>query len=123
LIKVVVRDRLKKYPRILDLKVFASLNNDTNYSVVAARDEKALGVPATEVESSVIQKSAAYSAKKTDAYTTTLPVRDRNGDVAAAIQITLKSFAGQTEANALARCLPIVKMVEERLKAAKDLTE
>jgi len=51
----------------------------------------------------------------------TLPVHDRNGEVVAALRVEMKSFPGQTENNALARALPIVKEMERRIVEARDL--
>ena len=36
----------------------------------------------------------------------TLPLTDRNGDPVAALRVEIKSFAGQTRANALTRAIP-----------------
>ena len=51
-----------------------------------------------------------------------MPLRDRNGDTIGAAELTMESFLGQTEQNALARAIPIVKAMQARIQSAKDLT-
>jgi hypothetical protein len=53
----------------------------------------------------------------------TAPLHDRNGETVGVVQFHLKPFPGQTEANAIARVLPIVRDMEMRVGAAKDLNE
>ena len=52
-----------------------------------------------------------------------LPLRDRNGDPIAAVQIILKSFPGQTEDNALLRARPIVSQMQPRVLSLDALLE
>ena len=51
------------------------------------------------------------------------PLRDRNGEPVAAVRVTMKSFAGQTEQNALQRALPIVKAMQSRVRTLTELKE
>ena len=53
--------------------------------------------------------------------TVTMPLRDRNGETVGAVAVRMKSFAGQTEKNAIVRALPIVKPMEARIQSARDL--
>jgi hypothetical protein len=50
-------------------------------------------------------------------------LRDRNGDIIAAVRVVMKSFIGQTEANALARATPIVREMQLRVQSFADLAE
>ena len=52
-----------------------------------------------------------------------MPLRDRNGDAIAAARVVMKPFSGQTEQNALARALPIVKRIQAGVQSLQDLTE
>ena len=52
-----------------------------------------------------------------------MPLHDRNGETVAAVRILLKSFKGQTEQNAVARVLPIIKEMEVRVRSGKELIE
>ena len=53
----------------------------------------------------------------------TLPLRDRNGEPIAAARFVIKSFRGQTEANAITRVVPIRQLMEERLRSHRQLFE
>jgi hypothetical protein len=50
-----------------------------------------------------------------------MPLHDSNGDTIAAVRVIMKPFPGQTEKNAIARAMPIVKEMEPRVQKAKDL--
>jgi hypothetical protein len=52
-----------------------------------------------------------------------MPLHDRNGDTVAAVRVLMRSFKGQTEQNAIARALPIIKGMETRIRSARDLIE
>jgi len=39
------------------------------------------------------------------------------------VRVMLKPFPGQTEKNAIARALPIVKQIESRIQSAQDLVQ
>ena len=53
----------------------------------------------------------------------TLPLHDNNGEKVAAVRLVMKSFVGQTENNALARAMPVVKGMEMRIQTLKDLVQ
>jgi len=52
-----------------------------------------------------------------------MPLHDANGESVAAVTVTLKSFPGQTEKNAIARALPIIKQMEARVRSVNDLSQ
>jgi len=52
-----------------------------------------------------------------------MPLRDRNGDIVAAVRVTMKSFPGQTEENAVVRAMPIVKEMQQRASSVNSLME
>lgn len=49
------------------------------------------------------------------------PLRDRNGEPIAAVRVTMTTFLGQTEQNALQRALPIVKYMQARVSRLDEL--
>jgi len=53
----------------------------------------------------------------------TQPLRDRNGDVIAALKTTLTTFSGETTENAVARATQIKKAVESGLSILQDINE
>jgi hypothetical protein len=123
LIRTVVKDVLKHYPRLLELKIFGTLRSQTEPGLVASNDDQGLGQPLGDAEREVLTKGVIYAGKSKSTYTVTLPVRDRNGDVIAAARVVMRSFPGEVEQTAVSRALPIAKAIEERLRSAKDLTE
>jgi hypothetical protein len=53
----------------------------------------------------------------------TLPLRDRNGEVAAVTKISMKPFPGETQEAAWGRCKPIQEAMEDRMQGVNNLLE
>jgi hypothetical protein len=53
--------------------------------------------------------------KLSKAVEVTLPLRDRNGDIAAALKVRMKSFPGETQATAVSKATLVKKVIEERI--------
>jgi hypothetical protein len=123
LAQTLVKDIVRQYPRLLGLKIYAAAGKDLKVRSIASLDEKELGQPGGTVEQDVIARSTVYYGKEKDSALVTLPLHDRNGDTIAAVRVVMKSFAGQTEENAIARALPIVKKMETRVRSSKELIQ
>jgi len=117
----VIAEMIDHYPRVMGLKIFA-YNNAKELRVVASNVETQRGEPGKKVEGDVIATGTPYYAKSKETVSIILPLRDRNGEIIAALRVILKPFPGQTEKNALGRALPIAKEIEARLVSVKDLT-
>jgi hypothetical protein len=78
---------------------------------------------AGEAEQEVLTKGSIYYGRDKGYVSITMPLRDRNGDVIAAARVVMKSFAGQTEDNALARATPLVTETQHRAHSSADLAE
>jgi hypothetical protein len=91
--------------------------------VIASNDPNEIGRPAQAEEKDVIARSVVYHGRSKGSVMVTMPLHDCNGDTVAAVRVMMKPFSGQTEKNAIARALPIVKQMEARIKAANDLTQ
>ena len=122
-IQQLVHDAMKEYPRLLGLKVFMAAPKATEACLVASNDQTPLGQPGEKAAMDVINRGVNYFRKDKGAVVVTMPLRDRNGDPVAAVQITMKTFPGQTEENALIRAMPIIKTMQERAVTAVSLTE
>ena len=120
---VLLSQTLKKYPRLLGLKIFAATGNRRELCVVASADAGELGQPATKVEKDVVTRDVAYCGRGKKETLVTLPLHDRNGEAIAAVRIVLEPYPGQTEQAAMARAAPIVKEMESRVRSAKDLIQ
>jgi hypothetical protein len=120
---MLVRQALKKYPRLLGLKIYGTTGARKELHIVASHDAKELGQSAGKVEQDVVARDVVYCGREPKETLVTLPLHDRNGDPIAAVRVVMQSFPGQTEQAALARARPIVKEMEKRVRSAKDLTD
>jgi hypothetical protein len=121
--QALVREMLKRYPRLLALKVYVPGKDPQTTRLVASKDENEIGQAGTKTEREVIARGETYYGKERDAVSVIMPLRDRNGDAMAAVRVVMKSFPGQTEENAIIRAAPIVKAIQERIRSIDDLAE
>lgn len=118
-----VRDFMQKYPRLVGLKIFGETDNKANTKIIASSIAAELGHPGDSAARNVIASDVVYFGKEKQTAIVTMPLHDRNGETVAAVRILMKSFKGQTEQNAVARALPIIREMEARVRSAKDLLE
>ena len=124
--RVLVRETVKKYPRLLDLRIYIPGDDPKTPRLIACKEEKEIGQGGGgETERDVLSKGSIYYGKDKEkgSVTVTMPLRDRNGEIMAVTRVVMKSFAGQTEQNALARATPIVKEMQGRIQTLQDLLE
>ena len=117
----VVRDFMQRYPRLIGLKVISGAKDKLETKIVASDNSAEVGQPGDEAVRSVIERDAIYYGRADKAALVTMPLHDRNGDIVGAVRVVLKAVLGQTEQNAVARALPIVKEFERRVRSAEDL--
>ena len=117
-----VREIMQKYPRLRGLKIFALKNSDQPM-LIANADEKELGTPGGEVETNVLKRGKIYYNKKNGSVEVTLPLRDRNGDIAGALRTSMTAFPGETQDTAIARAVLVKKAMEERMVGANSLLQ
>jgi len=120
--EIIVRELLKKYPRLEDIRIYTAGATAGSSRLVASREQKDVGQPGTKAESDILQRGVVYYAKEKGITTVTMPIRDRNGESVAAVRVVMKSFPGQTEQNAVARATPIIKEIQARIQTGEDLT-
>jgi hypothetical protein len=123
LAETLIHDFIQKYPRLLGIKIISGTREKTETKIIASTDAGDKGKSADAAARSVIELDATYYGREKNTSIVTMPLHDRNGDTVGAVRIQLKSFIGQTEQNAVARALPIVKEMEGRIRSAKDLVE
>ncbi len=119
----IVRDVLRKYPRLLGVKIYVVGQDPAKTRLIASGDERELGQPGAKTEQEVIGRGETYFGKERDVISVIMPLRDRNGDAMAAVRVVMKSFPGQTEENAVLRAAPIVKEIQARAQALDDLLD
>ncbi|MFO1501242.1 MAG: hypothetical protein U1G07_23110 [Verrucomicrobiota bacterium] len=121
LAQVLVSEALRKYPRLLNLKIFSLGNGATEPKVIASKHPDELGEAGGRIERDVIERDVMYYGREKKVALMTLPLHDRNGEVVGAARVVMQSFVGQTEQNAVARAQPIIKEMESRIRNRKDL--
>jgi hypothetical protein len=119
----IVRDTVKKYPHVLDLKIYIAANDPNAPRLLAAKDENDLGQAGGKPEQGAINQGAIFYGKGKGTVSVIMPLRDRNGDSIAAALIKMKSFPGQTEQNALGRAQPVVREMQDKVQSLQDLLE
>ena len=120
--KQLVDQTIKKYPLLLGLEIYARKPGEPA-RLVASSKSVAMGGPGGKVETDSIDRAAVYALRTKQMDEVTVPLRDRNGDIIGALKIDMKTFMGETEANAVNRAGLIRKYMEEQLGAAASLTD
>jgi hypothetical protein len=119
---VLVRDIASKYNRLKNVRIVAKKAGGDLQVIASARPEE-IGQPANDVEKDVFDNDKKYVGKSKELKVTlaTVPLHDKNGDPVAAVRFEMDPFPGQTEKNVLERTMPMIKEMEARLAADKEL--
>lgn len=118
-----LRTALERFERLLGLRVVIATADVGATRILASSDPADLDQPGIAEERIVIDKGELmYLARKEDV-TVTLPLRDRNGEIIAAVRVTMKRFRGQTQSNAIARAQPVVAHFQSAILNLEDLFE
>lgn len=117
-----IKAAMKEYPRLKGLRVYALVREKAEVCVVGATDPQELGLVAGKEEKDVLVRGAIYNLKDKDQnhISVYLPLRDRNGDIAGVVRVTLETFLGQTERSAVVRAQSVVKVMEEQLATSSE---
>jgi hypothetical protein len=118
-----VRDVVKEYSRLVGLEIYAARPDGKGPVLIASKAEKDLGKAGGHIEQDVIKTGHSYYGKDKETVTVALPLRDHNGDPMAAVSLTMKTFKGQTEANALVRAQPIVRHMQAQVQSLEELLQ
>jgi hypothetical protein len=121
--QALVREMLKKYPRLLGLQVFVLANESKMPTLLASRNTNELNRAGGKAEQDVIAQGTPYYGVDQGSFSVLLPLRDRNGDSVAAVRVIMKRFPGQTEQSAFARARPIVLDMQNRFSTLQDLVQ
>ncbi len=118
--QLIVNDIIEKQPRILALRIYTTQADGATH-VVASKDTAEIGKAGTDAEDNAIKDGTVSFVREKGAVAMTLPLHDRNGDFIAAVRVRLKSFLGETQANALTRARLIVEQMQKQVASDKDL--
>ena len=119
----ILRGLLKKYPRLINLKIYVPGKETGTTRTVASKNEPDIGQPGGKTEQAVINTGQTYYGKEKDSVSVIMPLRDRNGDIIAAARVVMQTFAGQTEENVIVRAAPFVKEIQTSVTSLADLVE
>jgi hypothetical protein len=119
-----VKEMMEKNPkkRLISIKVFAPQKDDKP-RVVAATDAVDINREGGEYEVKTLQGANGFCTKSKELIEIVLPLRDRNGEVAAAVKFSMKPFPGETQEAAWGRCKPIIAAMEDRMQGVNSLLE
>ncbi|MEY2465808.1 MAG: hypothetical protein QOD03_329 [Verrucomicrobiota bacterium] len=123
LAQTLVSSALKKYPRVLGIKLFAVREPGKAPVIIASNDAHDIGDAGGKVEQDVITQGRSYFGKSKEVATVTIPLRDRNGETIAAARLIMRSFLGETEDAALMRAQPIMKEMQSGVQSLEDLLQ
>ena len=119
-VQVVINNVVKEHPSLLGLKVFAYKTAPLPVVIgsMAAHD---FGAAGTRTEADVIARGSVYYLKAGKTVEITMPLRDRNGDIVAAIAVKMKVFPGETQATAVARATLVKNEFERQIATLSGL--
>jgi hypothetical protein len=120
---VLVREFFSSYNRVKNMRI-VSKAPDGSLKVIASNQPGEIGQPALEFEEKAYNQGEKFVGKdrKRKVMLATSPIRDKNGDVIATVRFEVEPFKGQTEKNVVERTGPIVRAMEARIAANKELT-
>jgi hypothetical protein len=121
--QALVREVLKEYPRLLGLQVYVLGDDPKTPRLLASKNTNEVNQAGGKVERDVIEQGTPYYGKEKEFVSVVMPLRDRNGDPVAAVRVIMNTFAGQTEQNAFARAMPIVREMQSRFGSLQDLIQ
>ncbi len=119
----IVQAMIKKYPRLLGLKVYVPGSEPGTTRVAGSKEKDELGQPGGDTEYQTITREQVYHVKLPEAVAVVMPLRDRNGEPIAAVRVIMSTFKGQTEKNAVIRASPIVKEMQARIVSLDNVLE
>jgi hypothetical protein len=121
--QALVREVVKKYPRLLGLQVYILGATAQPPRLLASMNTNEVNRVGGKIEQDVIQQGTPYYGKEDKSFSMVLPLRDRNGDPVAAVRVIMKRSSGQTEQHAFARAQPVVQELQSRFSSLQDLIQ
>jgi hypothetical protein len=115
-----VTEAMTKFSRLRGLRIYAPQKDKNTVAVVAAADPREIGILGGEAEKETLAKGTVFHLKEKGDISVYMGVHDRNGDIVGVVRVTMESFMGQTEQNAIMRAMPVIKTMEARLAGTTD---
>ena len=123
LASILVRDIISKHGKLRNIRIVGKKSTESDLQVLASAKPEEIGQPASDIEKDVYNNNKKYvgKSKELKVMLATLPLHDKNGDPVAAVRFEIDPFPGQTEKNVLERTGPMMKEMEARVAANKEL--
>ena len=121
--EVAVREALKRFDKLEDLKLYAKPEGSEEYVVVAAKNPEDIGKPITEGAKGCIRDNALYTGETRKSWTISMPLLDQNGEPMGAVTVVLKRFRTQTKKNAINRGRAVMERIQRRVTTAEELVK
>jgi hypothetical protein len=118
-----VRAVMKAHPKLPGLKLFVPVGEPRQLKVIAAKDAADVGQPGGVNEQDVLDHGNNLCRRDKDSMTVVMPLRDRYGEVLAAVRLVMPTFPGQTDENAILRARPIMQEMQKKVRERKDLVD
>ncbi|HAV64161.1 MAG TPA: hypothetical protein DCY13_17570 [Verrucomicrobiales bacterium] len=118
-----VKSAMEKFDRLLELGVLVAGDAPGTAKMIASGNADSIGKEGYAEERMVMDLGEMMYLQGKSDVTVTLPLRDRNGDIIAAVRVRMKRFAGQTQKNAILRAQPVVGHLQSSVLSAADLYE
>lgn len=119
--QTLVRDSVERNSRLLGLHIAVLGTSPSTTRIVGSSNPSDTGKPGTDTDGKVLKDGQTYYGKAKKSVVVTMPLRDRNGEVIAAARVTMTTFRGQTEKNAVERAAPIVRELQAKIQTLEDL--
>lgn len=108
-----------EYPELDEVSLFVKRDGDANPTILASNLKEKVGSNGGEIELDVIKNKSKYRGRtKERVNTLTVPLEDRNGDVAAALRIVYKGFRGESQSTSILKARKVAKYMELQLGVA-----
>lgn len=121
--EILVADALSKYGKLQGLKLYALKPGKEQPEIIASNNKSEVGHPGGKDELDCLRNGTPYVGKGRGTVAVLLPLRDRNGEAVAVARITMDTFFGQTENNALSRARPVIQFMESRIIGSHEAFE
>ncbi|HEU5397360.1 MAG TPA: hypothetical protein VFV81_09345 [Verrucomicrobiae bacterium] len=120
--QTLVNNIMEREPRILELRIYR-LDDQGKPKIIASNKPGEVGQPGGDYEHNAIVNGKIFIGHGKGTVSFSMPYRDRNGDPIAAVRIGLKSSFTETQDMAVSRATAILRMMEQQIDNAKDLSQ
>jgi hypothetical protein len=121
--QALVRDVMKKYPRIVGLRIYTP-DDKGEMRILASKDETEIGGAGTDAEKSTFTSGTIFIGHGKGTVLVDMPLNDRNGEAVATARVELKSYAlAETQDMVLDRVRIIINEMQKQVLTKQDLME